>query len=97
MTDSPSDDRACGSAATSPALRHHDATHRSKNESCARMKLFVICLCLLFLKKRRFLLVFLLFRMAMGPGALADHPAFMFDGEELKKDQEIFRIYMYTS
>jgi hypothetical protein len=51
----------------------------------------------LFLKKRRFLLVFLLFRMAMGPGALADHPAFMFDGEELKKDQEIFRIYMYTS
>jgi hypothetical protein len=34
--------------------------------------------------------------MAMGPGALADHPAFMFDGEELKKDQEIFRIYMYT-
>jgi hypothetical protein len=32
--------------------------------------------------------------MAMGPGALPDHPAFMFDGEELKKEQDIFRIYM---
>jgi hypothetical protein len=32
--------------------------------------------------------------MAMGPGALFDHPAFMFDGEELKKEQDIFRIYM---
>jgi len=32
--------------------------------------------------------------MAMVAGALPD-PIFMFDGVEVKKEQEIFRIYMY--
>jgi len=37
-----------------------------------------------------------LFKMAMGPAALPDHPAFFFDSVELKKEQDIFRIYMYS-